>query len=302
MRVRIHAISLGAQCYVIQGEGTVVVDSGTPNQANGFMKALDRLPMRPEETQLMVITHGHWDHIGSAKELKEITGAKIALHQREKDRLENSLKLLPPGVTRWGRIIMGLTAMQLHLVDIPATDVDLVLGDEQLSLAEYGIPGRVIHTPGHTMGSVSVLLETGDALVGDLAMNGFPLRLGPGLPTAAEDMQRVKESWNLLLEQGAETVYPGHGKPFSAALRVPRCSRDGGGSWRFVRHRRRRAPGDGGASKGKGGGRRPAYRRSLARSSPAAALRSRLLPRSSSTPARSAGSVAATAASLSPAT
>lgn len=55
------------------------------------------------------------------------------------------------------------------------------------------------YTAGHTMGSVSVLLETGNAIVGELAMNGFPLLTGPGLPTIAEDMQRVKETWKLLL-------------------------------------------------------------------------------------------------------
>jgi glyoxylase-like metal-dependent hydrolase (beta-lactamase superfamily II) len=48
------------------------------------------------------------------------------------------------------------------LFRFPATQVDVVLGDEGFSLAEYGIPGRVIHTPGHTAGSVSVLLETFD--------------------------------------------------------------------------------------------------------------------------------------------
>ena len=66
------------------------------------------------------------------------------------------------------------------------------------------------------MGSVSVLLETGDAFVGDLAMNGLPMRIGPGLPIFAEDLQKVKESWQLLLDRGAKTVYPAHGKPFSA--------------------------------------------------------------------------------------
>ncbi len=49
-------------------------------------------------------------------------------------------------------------------------------------------------------------------------MNGFPLRPGPGLPTAAEDLLSVKESWRLLLEGGAETIYPGHGRPFSAEV------------------------------------------------------------------------------------
>ena len=218
MRVSIHPIGLGAQCYVVQGEGSIMIDSGNPRQAKGFMKALERLAVQPEDIQLLVITHGHWDHIGSAKDIKELTGAKIAMHHREKDQLEKSRKVLPPGVTPWGRIIMGTTAMLMPFVHIPATNVDVVLGDEALSLAEYGIPGKVIYTPGHTMGSVSVLLETGDALVGDLAMNGFPLRFSPGLPIAAEDMQRLKESWKLLLEQGAQTIFPGHGKPFSAEI------------------------------------------------------------------------------------
>ena len=85
-------------------------------------------------------------------------------------------------------------------------------------MAEFGIHGKVIHTPGHSSGSISVLLETGDAFVGDLAMNGFPLRIGPGLPIFAEDLQKVKESWKLLLDMGVKNVYPAHGNPFSAEM------------------------------------------------------------------------------------
>ena len=87
-----------------------------------------------------------------------------------------------------------------------------------MSLAGYGIPGKIIYTPGHSVGSVSVLLDSGDAFVGDLAMNAFPLRLSPGLPIFAEDMEKVKASWRRLLGDGAKTVYPAHGKPFAAEL------------------------------------------------------------------------------------
>jgi glyoxylase-like metal-dependent hydrolase (beta-lactamase superfamily II) len=66
--------------------------------------------------------------------------------------------------------------------------------------------------------SVSVLLDSGEAFVGDLAMNKFPLRLGPGLPIVAEDSEKVKESWRKLLELGATTVYPAHEKPFSTEV------------------------------------------------------------------------------------
>ena len=217
MSLGIHPIKLGvARCYVIRAEGTILIDGGAPKQARNFMKGIETLSIKPEDIQLIVITHGHWDHIGSAKEIKEITGAKIALHRNEKDWLEKSLKPLPPAVTLWGQIFAKIMAIFVPLIHVPAADVDVVLGDEELSLADYGIPGRIIPTPGHSMGSVSVLLETGDAFVGDLAMNGFPLRIGPGLPIFAEDLQKVKKSWQLLLERGAVTVYPAHGKPFSA--------------------------------------------------------------------------------------
>jgi len=195
-----------------------MIDGGTPKQAKSFLKAIEKLSVKPEDVQLIVLTHGHWDHIGSAKDIKEITGAKLALHQQEKDWLEKSLKPLPPGVTTWGHMAVKIMTLFMPLVHVPATNVDIVLEDQDISLAKYGIPGRIIHTPGHSMGSVSVLLETRDAFVGDLAMSDFPLRLSPGLPILAEDMQKVRESWKVLLDAGAETIYPSHGKPFSADI------------------------------------------------------------------------------------
>lgn len=107
-----------------------------------------------------------------------------------------------------------LSPIFLPLIHIPATTVDIAIGDEGLSLNEHGIPGKIIYTPGHSYGSVSVLLETGEAFVGDMAMNALPLRFGPGLPIFAEDLVRLKESWRLLLDQGLKTIYPAHGEPF----------------------------------------------------------------------------------------
>jgi hypothetical protein len=52
----------------------------------------------------------------------------------------------------------------------------------------------------------------------DLAMNKFPLRLSPGLPIYAEDWPKVLDSWQMLLNLGAEMVYPSHGRAFSAEI------------------------------------------------------------------------------------
>ena len=125
---------------------------------------------------------------------------------------------MPPGFTTWGHILSGIVKMFLPFIRIPETNVDIVIRNEGLSLEEYGIPGKVIYTPGHSSGSVSVLLETGDAFVGDMAMNKFPLRFSPGLPIFAEDPVRLNGSWKSLLDQGAKMVYPAHGEPFSADI------------------------------------------------------------------------------------
>jgi glyoxylase-like metal-dependent hydrolase (beta-lactamase superfamily II) len=98
----------------------------------------------------------------------------------------------------------------------PGTAVDIDLQDKDFPLKSFGISGQIIHTPGHTPGSSTVLLDTGDAFVGDLAMNGLPLRLGPGMPCFGDSAETVKRSWRLLLDRGARTIYPGHGQPFKA--------------------------------------------------------------------------------------
>jgi hydroxyacylglutathione hydrolase len=219
MGVNIYPIQLGFDhCYLIQDKGVIMIDGGTPKKAKAFKKAMEKIPIRPDEIQLMVITHGHYDHAGSAGDIKEVTGARIALHRLDKDWLEKGLVVMPGSVTTWGHIMLVMLKIFSPWLRLPATGVDVVLGDRGLSLVEYGIGGKVIHTPGHTPGSVSVLLETGDAFVGCLAHSKLPLRLRPGLPVFAEDVQAVRESWKLLLDQGARTIYPAHGKPFSADI------------------------------------------------------------------------------------
>ncbi len=144
--------------------------------------------------------------------------AEIAMHKLARNCLEAGEwkdMHLPGGWLGkkvFGKIIAWFSG------EIPSTQVELVIDDDGLSLRDYGISGRIVYTPGHTMGSVSVLLDSGEAFVGDLTMNKFPLRLGPGLPTIAEDDLNVKESWKKLLELGATTVYPAHGKPFSTEV------------------------------------------------------------------------------------
>ena len=101
----IHTIPLGFNnVYVVRDEGVILIDGGGPQKAKAVLKALDKAAVKPHEIKLLILTHGHWDHIGSAAEIKKLTGAKIVLHQNERRCLESSLKTAPPGVTIWGKV------------------------------------------------------------------------------------------------------------------------------------------------------------------------------------------------------
>lgn len=219
MTVRITPIPLGFDtCYVLRATGVIAIDAGAPGKGRQFARGLAHAGIQPSDVRMIVLTHGHWDHVGSAGEIKALTGGTLAMHQADRACVEQSLTPLPPGVTTWGKVFIAIHRLFLPVIKIPAASVDLVLGDEAFSLQQYGIPGRILHTPGHSSGSVSVLLDSGEAFVGDLAMNKFPLRLSPGLPIFAEDSNAVIESWRLLLKAGARTVFPAHGKPFPAEV------------------------------------------------------------------------------------
>jgi glyoxylase-like metal-dependent hydrolase (beta-lactamase superfamily II) len=218
MPVEIHPISLGfVHVFLLKGQKNVLIDAGVPGQIERLTRGLVISNTQLNEIDLLLLTHGHFDHIGLAREIVERSGAQTAIHAREKSWLESGISPYPPGVTLWGRFLMSLMKLAPKM-SVPATKVDIVLGNDDFSLEAYGIPARVIYTPGHTMGSMSVLMESGEAIVGDLAMSAKFLRLTPGMPIFAEEMGLIKPSWKKLLDLGAKTIYPAHGKPFSAEV------------------------------------------------------------------------------------
>ena len=103
-------------------------------------------------------------------------------------------------------------------IPFPKFKPDILITDKPFPLTEYGINGNIIHTPGHTLGSISVILDSGEAFVGCMAHDGLPFRIRPGLPIYAQDIVAIKESWRLLIDKGAKMIYPGHGNPFPVKI------------------------------------------------------------------------------------
>ncbi len=215
--MEIHTIPQGGcNCYLVKDRGAILVDGGLPNNSRRILTHMNNAGVMAGDLSLILLTHGYWDHIASARSLKMETGCKIAINHHEREWVEKGLPPMPPAVSPWGHVFGFLLKLYLPFVKIPGTPVDVLLDDGDFSLESFGIDGTVIHTPGHSMGSMSLLLKTGEAFVGDSASSGFPVRLGPNLPAFAQDLEKLKTSLRRLIDRGAKILYPAHGSPFRA--------------------------------------------------------------------------------------
>jgi hydroxyacylglutathione hydrolase len=205
----------GVNCFLVQEEGLILIDTGAPGQHDRILKQVKKLGVNPHDIELIVITHGHGDHFGSAQKIKEFTGAKLAVHKEDADIIKEGKKVFPPGLNKWGRLMAFVWKPMFALINYSGIEPDILL-EEEFQLAEFGVKGRIIHTPGHTAGSVSVLLDGGEAIVGDLAMNGFPMRRGAGMPIFGNSEREIRQSWKKLVDAGASIIYLGHGDSFPA--------------------------------------------------------------------------------------
>jgi len=213
MTTKIIPFNLGVtSCYLIMGKEIVMIDAGMPNKLRLFKKVLSRYNIDPARIKLIVLTHSHFDHCGSASEIRGLTKAKIAIHESERECVEHDKVLIPKGVNLRGRITQPLIFS--FKIPFPKFTPDILLKNDPYPLSEYGIDGQIIHTPGHTIGSLSVILSSGEAFVGCMAHNGFPFRWKPGFPIYAQDINTIKENWKALIARGITYVYPGHGKAF----------------------------------------------------------------------------------------
>jgi hydroxyacylglutathione hydrolase len=201
--------------YLIKDQQAVLFDGGWSKGTDQFSRVLEKHGILPEEIKLIILSHGDFDHAGGAGALKKLTGAKIAIHKNDLKNLEEGIFHWPKGVTPWGKFSRAaLKPLLMKTARFPGVKADIVLDDQDFPLDPIGIRGKVVYTPGHTYGSVSLILDSGEAFIGCLAHNRFPFVLKPSLPIYAMDLDQIKESWQKVIGMGAETIYPGHGKPF----------------------------------------------------------------------------------------
>ncbi|MGY4965995.1 MBL fold metallo-hydrolase [Streptomyces sp. 900105245] len=202
--------------YLLLGRRPVIVDAGTPGSGRKILDQITAHGVDPADVALIVITHGHIDHFGSAAELHRLTGAPVAGHMADLGPYRSGRArepYLPTGP-------MGRLMARNRKLRVRAEPVDpAVLIRGETGLEDYGLAARIMPTPGHTAGSVSVLTDDGDLVAGDLIAGSF-MGLVPGRPANPpfhDDPRQNLASLHEMLALDPISLHVGHGTPLDPA-------------------------------------------------------------------------------------
>jgi len=190
------------------GEGYILVDTGSAQQWSRLETELVRAGCLPERLKLVIVTHGDFDHAGNCAELQRRYGAKIAMHPGDVDMVRTGVPVKRKIKGVMGRLLIWIGGRAVK--GFATFQPDILLEDGQV-ISGYGLTAKIIHTPGHTKGSIALLTDDGRLFVGDTISN----RTKPSGPPLIEDEQKFHESLAILKHINAKKVYPGHGKSFS---------------------------------------------------------------------------------------
>ncbi len=185
---RVEVGPFGSNCYIVGSESTkegMLIDAGA--DAEEILKNVNGLGL---DIKLVVLTHGHIDHIGALKEVKEATGAEVAIHTADAPALQGQ----------------GVSDMFGFSYQAPPPADRLLKGGDSIDVGDVHF--LVLHTPGHTPGGIC-LLGHGVVFTGDTLFNyGIGRTDFPG-GSHSQLLDSIYTKLMILPDNTA--VYPGHG-------------------------------------------------------------------------------------------
>lgn len=213
-------------CYlIINRQDALLIDSGGKAARKTLFCRLNKLlPEKPLFHHLL--THTHFDHTGNTRALAEHYRITPLVHRAEADLLRRGINPPIKALLSMGKPavrLLALGAVKKRLNYPPCTQVSPLTEEKVLFLGSTRV--HIIPTPGHTDGSLSVIVDGHIALVGDTLFGGISRHITPPYGTDGEELEK---SWQKLLSTGACLFLPGHGKPLSAdQIRKNLCKKRG---------------------------------------------------------------------------
>jgi len=194
----------GANAYLVKGDECItVVDTGLPSNTGKILDYVDKLGCHRSDIRTIVLTHSDMDHVGSAARLREETHAKVAIHEADAPRLsgEKEWKTVKGVLGFFFRAMGILMRFNRFKADVLLRDSDVIDGL------------TVIHTPGHTEGSICLYLPSRALFVGDTLLTNHERTLSLPRRSMSIDLNLSKQSIRRISQLEYSALLPGHGPP-----------------------------------------------------------------------------------------
>jgi glyoxylase-like metal-dependent hydrolase (beta-lactamase superfamily II) len=204
----IHQIDgINGNCYVIARDRLILIDTGLPRSGKKILNYIrDTLKRNPSELSTIILTHYHLDHTGNVLELKNLSGAQVAVHEADADFVAGKkTQPLPKGGRGFLYRLLGI----FFKAGFTEPDIRLKNGDTIAGLT-------CIHAPGHTPGSICLLDPVSKVLfVGDLLRYDGVTLSGPS-PQFTPDMGEAERSIRMIATLDFDVLLSGHGVPLKS--------------------------------------------------------------------------------------
>jgi len=200
----------GVNVILIAEEELTLVDTGLPGSSARIIDFIHSLGRSAEEVSLIILTHNHFDHAGALADLRKLTRAKVAAHKADINDTEGQLPY-PGLIRRLLRVPPFSTLRSVFLLNPSEVDIQLEGGEILKPLGGL----EVVHTPGHTPGSISLFSPQNKLLIVGDALNKRrgTLRLPPKM--ASTDLTQAMDSVKGIARLDFDVLCFGHGRPLT---------------------------------------------------------------------------------------
>jgi len=190
---------------VHSGADWILVDSGLSRFYPKLKHRLQKL-LPPKAPLSLFLTHTHYDHTQNAHALKEDFNCRIIVSKQENEFTKLGRSPLPKGTNLFAKLVVFLgESVGKSQTGFAPFQSDIVVDKD----SHFSSSVKIILTPGHTIGSQSLIVDDELAFVGDAMFGVFKNSI---FPPFADDIPTMIQSWKKLQNSGCDVFYPGHGR------------------------------------------------------------------------------------------